>query len=289
MNDQARGLLITAFGVLMIVPDSLLIRLISMDTMSVVFWRSLLTGSMVLAGLIAINGRSTIGRIRAIGRWGLVYAALLIVGAICFVLSIRLTSVANTVFILATMPIFAALFSRVWLGERISRPMVFTMLIVMLGIALIAFGSTRNENSSLTGDFIALCIAATFAGAMTVARKAKGVSMIPAVPIAFLGAAALVFPFSDPFAFTGLDPLYVAVHGGLFIPISLTCLTIGPRYITSAEVALMILLESVLAPLLVWAVLGEHPGRWALIGGAIVIGALFLFNLAALRRSRAPS
>ncbi len=285
MNDQAKGLLITAFGVLMIVPDSLLIRLISMDTMSVVFWRSFLTGSMVLAGLFAIYGRDTIRKTREIGRYGLVYAALLMFGAICFVASIRLTSVANTVFILATMPVFAAIFSRIWLGERISRRMVFTMLIVVIGIALIAFGSTKNETSSLIGDFIALCIAMTFALAMTVARKAKGVSMIPAVPIAFLGCAALVFPFADPFHFTGYDPLYVILHGGVFIPLSMTFLAIGPRYITSAEVALMILLESVLAPLLVWLVLGEDPGQWTLIGGAIVLGTLFLSNLVALKRT----
>lgn len=286
MNDQARGLLITAFGVLMIVPDSLLIRLISMDTMSVVFWRSLLTGCMVLAGLFAIYGFGTIRKTREIGRYGLAYAGLLMIGAICFVLSIRLTSVANTVFILATMPVFAAIFSRVWLGERISRRMVFTMLIVVLGIALIAFGSTKSETSSLLGDFIALFIAMTFALAMTVARKAKGVSMIPAVPLAFLGCAVLVFPFADPFHFTGYDPLYVILHGGVFIPLSMTFLAIGPRYITSAEVALMILLESVLAPLLVWLVLGENPGQWALIGGAIVLGTLFLSNMVALKRAR---
>ena len=286
MSDQSKGLLITAFGVLMIVPDSLLIRLISMDTLSVVFWRSLLTGLMVLAGLFAIYGFGAIRKTREVGRYGLAYAGLLMIGAICFVLSIRLTSVANTVFILATMPVFAAIFSRVWLGERISRRMVFTMLIVVLGIALIAFGSTKSETSSLLGDFIALFIAMTFALAMTVARKAKGVSMIPAVPLAFLGAAALVFPFTDPFTFTGFDSLYVILHGGVFIPLSMTFLAIGPRYITSAEVALMILLESVLAPLLVWLVLGEDPGQWALIGGAIVVITLFLSNLVALKRTK---
>ena len=61
---------------------------------------------------------------------------------------------------------------------------------------------------------------------------------------------------------------------------------LGPRYLSSAEVALLILLESVLAPLLVWAVVGEDPGRWALVGGAVVIGALLVSNLIALRRRR---
>lgn len=289
MNDQAKGLLITGCGVLMIVPDSLLIRLISMDTMSVVFWRSFLTGSVVLIGLFVVHGRGVVAQTRAIGRHGLLYAMLLSVTAICFVISIRLTSVANTVFILATMPVFAAIFSRVWLGELISRRMVLTMLAVVIGIALIALGSTTNEASSLLGDLFALCIAIAFGLAITVARKARGVSLIPAVPISFLGSAALVLPFADPFSFTGFDPLYILLLGGLFIPMSMTLLVIGPRYIPSPEVALMILLESVLAPLLVWFVLGEYPGQWTLIGGAIVLSAMALSNMIALKRARPTS
>lgn len=286
MTDQAKGLLITGMGVLMIVPDSLLIRLISMDTLSVVFWRSFLTGSVVLIGLCAIHGRGVVAQTRAIGRHGLAYAALMMVSAICFVVSIRLTSVANTVFILATMPVFAAIFSRVWLGEQISRRMVITMLVVVIGIALIAFGSAKTETSSLLGDVVALCIAMAFGLAITVARKARGVSLIPAVPISFFGSAALVLPFAHPFSFSGFDPLYVLLLGGLFIPMSMTLLVIGPRYIPSPEVALMILLESVLAPLLVWFVLGEYPGRWTLFGGAIVLGAMALSNIVALKRAR---
>jgi drug/metabolite transporter (DMT)-like permease len=79
-------------------------------------------------------------------------------------------------------------------------------------------------------------------------------------------------------------PLILA-HGA-FISVSTCLLTLGPRYLASAEVALLILLESVLAPLLVWAVVGEDPGSWGIIGGAVVIGALFASNLWALRNNR---
>jgi drug/metabolite transporter (DMT)-like permease len=74
----------------------------------------------------------------------------------------------------------------------------------------------------------------------------------------------------------------VALHGGVFIVLSMVLLSIGPRYITSAEVSMLILLESVLAPLLVWAVLGEHPGVWTLAGGTVVVAALLALHLHAL-------
>jgi len=61
-------------------------------------------------------------------------------------------------------------------------------------------------------------------------------------------------------------------------------LTLGPRYISSGEVALLILLETALAPLLVWIAVGEYPGQWALFGGFIVIGVLVVSNLWSLRK-----
>ncbi len=70
--------------------------------------------------------------------------------------------------------------------------------------------------------------------------------------------------------------LYI-LHG-IFIALDTCFLTLGPRYISTPGVSLLILLESVLAPLLVWAVISENPGFWALIGGRIVIDALLISN-----------
>ena len=108
--------------------------------------------------------------------------------------------------------------------------------------------------------------------------------MIPAIPIAYISAALVISFFHAPLpAFAGQWPLFLG-HG-VFIAAATCLLTLGPRYISSAEVSLLILLESVLAPILVWAVIGENPGHWALIGGAVVVGALLVSNLIALRRS----
>ena len=82
------------------------------------------------------------------------------------------------------------------------------------------------------------------------------------------------------------DWIWVALHGGFFVTISTALLAIGPRYLPSAEVALLILVESVLAPILAWVVVGEDPGKWALIGGAVVVGALAVSNMIALMRGR---
>ena len=107
--------------------------------------------------------------------------------------------------------------------------------------------------------------------------------MIPAIPIGYIGVGLLLWPFISPMEPVETQWHLLAMHGG-FIAIATCLLALGPRYISSAEVSLLILLESVLAPILVWAVVGEDPGRWAILGGAVVIGALVVSNLIVLMR-----
>jgi drug/metabolite transporter (DMT)-like permease len=286
MNNQTKGLLITSLGVLFVVPDALFVRLIDADTLTISFWRNFLTGAITLIGLFAIYGTSTPSKIKGVGRYGLIYGVFTGISSLLFVSAVENTSVANVVFIIASMPIFAAIFSWFWMGERISKRMVWTILLVAIGLSLITLGSDSGTNASWVGDLMAVGVAAFFAVGLTAARKAKAISMVPAIPIAYIGAALVILPFTQPFDVIPSQWWLVGLHGGVFILISTTFLALGPRYIPSAEVALLILLESVLSPLLVWFFIGEEPGRWALIGGAIVISVLFVSNLIVLSRKK---
>jgi drug/metabolite transporter (DMT)-like permease len=283
VKDHAIGLLITTLGVLFVVPDALFVRLITADPITTTFWRSLTSGALILLAVLVLQGA---GRFRAVLRtgWpGALYIALMATTSPGFVLAVHHTSVANVVFIFASIPIFAALFSWLFLGEPVKQRVVWTMCAVLPGLGLIAYGSGGSEIASWQGDLIALYVSAAFAAALTLVRKLKASSMIPAIPIAYLGAALLMFPFATPAAAFALQYPLLLAHGS-FIAIATCLLSLGPRYISSPEVSLLILLESVLAPLLVWLVIHEAPGPWALFGGALVIGAVFMSNLLALMR-----
>ena len=285
MSLQAKGLLITMFGALFVVPDSLFVRLIEAEPLVIAFWRAVTSGSAILIGVLILMGPGAIGASLRTGWHGWLYVAVLAVSGVLFVLAVSLTSVANVVIIIATMPVFAAIFSRVFLGEAISRRMVFTMLFVMAGLVIVAYGSGENATASRSGDALALLLTISFAAALTAVRRVKDVSMVPAVPVAFLASAVILWPMVEPMSIAR-DQVWLVLLHGAFITGSSVGLALGPRYITSAEVALLILLETVLAPLLAWAVVGENPGRWALAGGAIVVGALVVSNMVALVRRR---
>jgi drug/metabolite transporter (DMT)-like permease len=286
MSDHLKGLIITFVGVLCIVPDSLMVRLIETDGVTVAFWKALLTGTVTGLALLIWRGPRVFRETFAPGPKIWVYAATSGAAGTLFVIAVANTSIANVVFILAATPLVSALLSWLALGERLSRRTAITMAVVPVGIAIIAYGSGETEGASIRGDLIALGLAVVFSIGLTIARSVRPVSVVPAIAPGMLGAALVLLPFADPFSVPAGDWIWVALHGGFFIVLSTALLAMGPRYLPSAEVALLLLVESVLAPLLAWVVVGEDPGRWALVGGAIVIGALLVSNLVALARGR---
>lgn len=288
MNDHLKGLLITTLGVLFVVPDSLFVRLIEAEPLVVAFWRGMTSGVIILLGLLVVQGTRGFREVLGSGIPGLIYMVLIGSTAPGFVLAVTQTSVANVVFIFASMPVFSAIFSLIFLGEPIQRRMVLTMAVVLVGLGIIAYGSEESAIANWKGDLWALYVTIAYSGALTAVRMVRNISMIPAIPIAYIGSALVMWPFVAPLAvFPGQWDLFMG-HGA-FIAVATCFLTLGPRYISSAEVSLLILLESVLAPILVWIVVGEDPGHWALVGGAVVIGALFVSNLVALTRKRSES
>ncbi|MCP5075817.1 MAG: DMT family transporter [Rhodobacteraceae bacterium] len=286
MTNQAKGLLLTALGVLLVIPDSLFIRLIQADILTIIFWRALLAGLMILFGVCIFYGRGTIGAFRLLGPYGLLFALTMSVGTFCFLAAVRNTSVANALFIVSTSPVFAAITSRVFLGEPFTKRLLWTTVAALCGIGVITVGSSGNEYASYKGDLLAIGAAVALACSFTTARALRHISVVPAAAIGYLATASLAFPLATPFSLVGVEWTYIIVLGAVFIPFGTSLMAMGPRYITAPEVSLLLLLEAVLAPLLVWYVLAEHPGNWALVGGAIVIGALFVSNMIGLRRAK---
>lgn len=278
MDARSKGLVVTILGVLFLVPDSLFVRLIDSDTLVIAFWRGLIAGTLIALFVILRMGSSAFGEVLRAGPKAYGYILFFGLSSPGFVLAVSLTSVANVVFILASMPVFAALFSRIFLGEPLSKRLRWTMLGVFAGLAVILWGSHETEGATWQGDLVALGVSLCFAAGLTSIRGINVRSMVPGIPIALLTGTLVLLPFVDPFApLATFWPLFLG-HG-IFTALAASLLVLGPRYLSSTEVSLLILLESVLAPLLVWYVLHENPGPYALFGGIFVLLVLLVSNL----------
>ncbi len=291
LPDHVKGLLITGAGVLLLSPDTLLVRLIAIDPWSMIFWRGALMALSLGGFLVVRHGSETPARFRAMGRPGLWIALFLTASSVLFIVALAHTSVANTLIIVSAAPLFAALFSRVFLAEAVAPRTWAAILGTICGIAVIVSGSAGGSGlpSSLWGDLAALATAVCFAAGLTLIRRTRAQGAIPALALSSLLSALIALPLAAPFALDGTQAGLMALLGLVVLPVSSGLILYGPRYLPAPEVGLVLLLETVLGPYWVWLALGEDPGARTLLGGAIVIGVLVLHSALALRGQRGPA
>ena len=285
-NNQVKGLILTSIGVLAIVPDSILIRLIQADILTITFWRALIPGIIISIAVMIFYREPTLNFIKSPKPSGLIFIISHSFGTLLFVVAIELTSIASALFIISTSPIFAAIISRIFLNEKITIRMIFTIIGALIGIGIITLGSFGTKPVFAFGDIAALGTAFCLAISLTAARSASNFSMIPAVGISSLITPLCILYFIDPFNLQFSDWMFILLLGVVFAPIATCLIATGPRYITSAEVSLLLLLEAVLAPILAWFILLEFPGYQTIIGGTVVITVLVFSNMMVLRHSK---
>lgn len=284
-NLHRRGLIITIGAVLLLSPDSLLVKLLSCDVWTMLFWRSLITGTFLLAGLALIYRRRLITLSLESGRYGLMSAMVAAAGSLMFVNALMRTTAANTLVILAATPLFAALIGYIFIRERISRTTLGAIFTVFCGIVLIFMRSL--EPGDMVGNFLALGAASLWGGNLVVLRQARALNMIP--PIAFGSLLAIPFALAGgwPEAVSSRDAWLLLLQGSLVLPLSFALITRGSRYLPAAEVSLILLLETLLGPLWVWLVVGESPDLPTLLAGLLILTTLVVHSL--LQLKNAPS
>ncbi|MDH3760289.1 MAG: DMT family transporter [Gammaproteobacteria bacterium] len=285
LSTHAKGLLITASGVLVISPDGLLTRLIVTDHWTMIFWRALFMSFGMWLVLSFTRPNRVWQQYKTLKGGALLKVVAYSLGTISFIFAITHTSVANTLIILSTTPLFAAIISRLLLNEKIELRTLFAILLVALGIAVIAYGSDGQSGNWL-GDMVALLGAFFLACGFSFVRRFPQASTFAAISCSGLLTAILILPLAAPFSVSQSDVGYLMLMGLYMLPIGTALMFIGPRYIPAPEVGLLLLLESVLGPVWVWLALGETPGSYTLIGGAIVLSTLALNTVWALRQRR---
>jgi drug/metabolite transporter (DMT)-like permease len=286
LSQHAKGLLITALGVLIISPDGLLTRLIHVDHWTLIFWRALFLsfGMCLIVNLTYPN--KAWQKYKSMGRGGAMMVLIYSMGTISFIVAITHTSVANTLIILSATPLFAAVISWAFLREAIPGRTWVAILLVGIGIFVIS-SDGESQTTSLLGDLAAICGSFFLASGFTVVRRFPAMSMFPVISTSGLLTAVVILPLAQPFSATQADMGYLMIMGVYMLPVGTALMFLGPRYIPAPEVGLMLLLESILGPIWVWLALGEQPGIRTFIGGAIILSTLAINTAWVLKTTRA--
>ena len=254
------------------------------DGWKITFWRSFFMTVFMLLVLAYRHGSSGIWqRIRAMGWPGVVSGLLFAWMMISFILALSLTTVANTLVVGSISPFVAALCGYLFLGEKVAPRTWLAMIAAIGGIVVMFFDALQG--GGWAGNLIALCIPIGFGANVVILRKHRAsIDMIPAVLLAGIFSTLIALPFALPLPVSAADLGLISVMGVLQLAIGLLLMMAAVPYLASAEIGLLSILEIVFGSLSVWIFIGERPSDTALIGGGMVLAALVVNEIAALRQ-----
>ena len=240
----------------------------------ILFLRSFFFLLALIAFLFVTYKKNTFNIIKESGFPGLLGGFVLSFSFVAFVVAMSNTTVANVVFIISTQTMFLAIFGYFYLKEKVSLIGLISILLAMSGIIIMVGDSISG--GSLFGNIVALAIPINFAILVMIIRKNTKVDMVPA--IFYSGIFSLIYGFflAESFEFTKHDLWMGFLLGVPQLAVSFICITIGSRTVESATVGILMLMETLCAPLWVWLFLNEIPPISVFIGGVVIISAIIL-------------
>ena len=284
-SHKTKGVLLCLCGIVLLSPDSLLLRLIGADLWTLAFWRGGLSAVGLAVAVLLMEGRQPgQQQLLRLTRQGVVVAVSFAIANLAFIFSIQNTAVANTLVIMSLSPLFAALLSYFFFREPISTGTWLAAVAIFLGLTMVFYGSLAT--GGVVGDLAALVTSLCVAISLVLMREHRDISMVPALAWSSGLACLAALPFALPASLSGTAVILMLVLGLIVLPASLTMIGLAPRYLPAPEVSLILRLEALLAPLWVWLVLGEVPSRQTLIGGGIILATLICLSLYTIRMQR---
>jgi drug/metabolite transporter (DMT)-like permease len=261
-------------------------QLQSAAAFEITFWRSLFT-VLFVAAVLPWQYRAAGGRFvptKALLLSGVCWSVMFT----CFMVAIMLTTVANVLITMSVAPLFTALLARLWLKRPLPGRTWLAVLAAGAGIAYMYAGDLAAASGQHgLGIAVALCV--PVAAALNWNLTQRGGAKVDLMPSVLLGAVIsciVTLPLSLPFKATGADVAWLALLG--VVQLGFPCLLAVwcAQRLPAPELSLIALLEVIFGVLWVWAFAGERPAARVLVGGGVVLAALALNEVWAMREKK---
>lgn len=271
--ERTTGIALAALAAVFASSAGVLLRHVEVaDPWTILFYRSLGFTLTVLAYVYVRYRGGTVERFREVGVPGGVVAICLGGAFLAFVLAMVETNVATVVAVLSVAPMVAGLLGWIALGERPSLRAWIAMVVALAGVSVVVWGGTATGAGR--GLVFAALACLGYAGAIVGLRAGRRRDMTPAVCLSGVVAGAVSVLMIDGFAIGASDLVISILLGTVQIGAQYILLAIATRYATAPDIALVMILEVILAPLWVWMLVGEAAPVTVLYGGVLVIVAL---------------
>ncbi|WP_120502123.1 DMT family transporter [Roseovarius sp. EL26] len=283
------GILLALIGTLVLTPDALLMRLSGMDGYQMVGWRGGLMGLIFLLSWGMLSKGRWADTMRMMTPFGVLIVICQYFNASLFALGVSWAPAAIVLIGVATVPVFAAVFSWLMIGEKAGGLTWITIVLVMAGVFIAVLGGERadlNFDAKLVpGALAGLGVGAALAMNFVVLRSNPDLPILLCIGTGALLAGISGILVTGPEMMTNGTVWAIAIAGGVVLPFSFFSLSLSSRYTAAANVSLIMLLETVIGPLWVWWGVGEELNASMLIGGTIVVISLAVYIVLSSRNA----
>jgi drug/metabolite transporter (DMT)-like permease len=290
LEDQKQhrlGLLYVAVSALLWSLSGLFMLSIKADLLTIVCLRGLVSGTSILLIFFYVERGQAVPILLAMRGPTLGAAALAAASMISGLSAIHYASAAEAMVIYATAPFMTAGVAYLFIREKASWTTLGASFIACCGVMFMVMDGTGG--GSLLGKGLAVFMALTVAGLATVMRHYRNIQMLPAMAAASFLCSLSTIWFVDLSSVTSVDLGLIAVFGVVQNACGLALYVVGSRRISAASASLLTALEVPLTPLWTWLFMNDVPSYATLVGGSIVLIALFGHIAAEVRCSHAPA
>ena len=243
----------------------------------ILFYRSIFFLWVLIAFILLTYGKKTFKKIKEAGVPGLIGGLFLSTNFVAYMYSMMETTVANVVFIISTQTVFLPIVAYIFLKEKISPRGYVAIMLAMIGVTLMIGDSLGT--GSLKGNLAALTIPINFSVLVLIIRKYPKVDMIPAIFYAGILSCLYGLLLLENFAISTKDIWLAFLLGVPQLAFGFIFITIGSRTTPAVMVGLLMLMESIFAPIWVWLFYNEIPPISVLVGGIIILSAVVMKSL----------
>ncbi len=265
MRAERRGTLLVAAAALLWSTGGIGIKWLAEPPLKIAFYRSATAAVALLAFF-----RPRVWRWTPAFLVGIVsYAATLTT----FVLATRWTSAANAIFLQYCGVVWVLIAAPFVLKEPFQRRDAAAMAVALAGMLL--FFVERLDSRGFAGEVAALASSVSFAVLVLALRRERGSAAEAVVTYGNVFAALTLLPFvRHDLALAPESALVLGFLGVFQIGGAYALFVAGLKYVTATKASLVGMLEPVSNPIWVFLFLGERPGVYSVLGGAIVLGAI---------------
>lgn len=282
MTNTSKGLLITTIGALIISFEALFIKLTTVEPLVFSFYIGVLM-FLSTSFFLVFKKQKIVEEVRKKSfKFALIGAVFMAISNLFFISAIKNTLTANVVLILATAPLFASFFAFLIYKIKPEKNIYVASFFIFSGLFIIF--SDQLGLGNMAGNIYAIICAILFSLSFVFLSHHTDINRVLLIAISGFILTIITFFITGSLKISNIDLFYILIMGILITPVSRVLISEGTKYISASEVSLLMIIETVMAPIWVWLFLNETPSPYTLLGGTLIVITLICNSIYTMKK-----